>query len=231
MKKIIYLVILLFTLSCSEESIQVESLEVEKTIVPIQKTAQNPEDSPIIEVDLNLFPEQLTLVRNSININIELLDFSEAKLYLNRWSHYELVSIPFKENRNTYYGASIVGNSISSYLMLDNSGFYSFKNFNDEVLLTIDLSSEEGSDINDSGFIHQIQDDFNGNTSNSVCDCHNEDSLENHQFDRMDNCGKYDYDKCMTCAEDVCDQDTKCRYGRTWTGPAYVISVMLHCAL
>jgi len=187
------------------------------------------ETMEISTVEFNSKNRYFSDVINNILVERTELIIDEAVVVNNSWSPYSLIAIPYKNNPNKFY--SFYGNhSLSKPFIVEGT------------LEEVYITSVEGKRIgqilnkrsdkifNDFGFSDLIQDNLQPVT-NSICDCHGVDSCENHQYDRMQNCGVYDFDECMTCAEDVCDQDTKCRYGRTWTGPLYVISVAVHCAI
>lgn len=91
-------------------------------------------------------------------------------------------------------------------------------------------NTERVTDFTDSGFLDQISVTFPPQT-NSICDCHGEESKKNHRFDRMENCGKYDFNTCYWCGHDTCNQDTKCDIGRAVSGPAFYISLIAVCRI
>lgn len=172
---------------------------------------------------------------SKIDINLSLLNLEEAQVVTNNWSPFKIVAIPFKDNPKKYYTfysnhklseAFIVEGDMDNVTIHDTKG--------NSLGQTRRINGKHT--LIDNGFVNIIKEtakpiDSPNLKLSSDCDCHGENSCENHQYDRMQNCGVYDFDQCMTCAEDVCDQDTKCRYGRTWTGPLYVISVAAHCIL
>ena len=154
-----------------------------------------------------------------VEISTPILDFNLAKVYSYNFTHIKLYEIPFK-NAEKSYGAYVFQGKIYSFVFLNENNNLIVEDFNQRKLILIEFSDDTITDIDDQGgFISDVQVAF----SSSQCDCHGTDSLCNHRYDRMENCSKYDYKECMICADDVCDQDVRCRYARTWTGHFYVL--------
>lgn len=109
---------------------------------------------------------------------------------------------------------------VGSYLHFINStGVESFR-----------YNTERVTDFIDSGFLDQIRVTFPPQT-NSICDCHGEESRNNHRFDRMENCGNYNFATCYYCGHDVCTQDIRCDIYRNLTGPAFTIALIATCRI
>lgn len=180
-------------------------------------------------IDFEIEDENYEMIINDlsrVNLPISILDFNLAKVHSYNFTHIELYEIPFK-NTGKSYGAYVFQGEIYSFVFLNENDNLIVEDFNQRRLVLIEFSDDKIIDVQDQGgFISDVQVVF----SSSQCDCHGTDSLCNHKYDRMENCAKYDYKECLICAEDVCDQDVRCVYARTWTGPAYVLGVMAACA-
>ncbi len=182
----------------------------------------------IITLDFDKSNEFYESVYENIDLKLFDLNKESAIVVVNSWSPYKLIAVPFKNLTNKYY-CFYSNHSLSKPFLVEGT--------NKNVVITNTKGLKIGSIsnnldksvLNDDGFLQIIQ-DTQSNLQRGICDCHQVDSCEFHQYDRDTNCGIYDFEECMRCAEDICDQDTKCRYGRTWTGPLYVISVAVHCA-
>jgi len=55
--------------------------------------------------------------------------------------------------------------------------------------------------------------------------------VNDHKYDKMEDCGKYGFTECMECGFDVCDQDWRCRVGQALTGPAFVAGLAITCGI
>jgi len=223
--KIVFSIVLLnlLIISCNKENVEIESNLINYELKSITNDYMNVTETLFTDSDKNY-----NLIINNSNIN--LLELKKAKKYSYNWSKILLYEIPYKNtneilaifiNNGEFY--KFIYTLENNYLTLlkNNKTIFSLKYNNKGVL----------SEITDNGFNNGMINSFPVYQVNSVCDCHGVDSCENHQYDRMENCGQYSYSECLVCGNDVCDQDIRCDLARTWTGPAFVLGLMAACAI
>ena len=213
--------------ACSQDESPVENFDKTNDAINLQKSATSDEGIEVIQQSLSENTEIYNLLTNKITIDTELLDMSKAVVNEYTFNHFYFVMIPYK-NKSSHYGSLIAKSDILEFNVEENKNTLTLKDFSNETLFKVQKSNFH---VDDFGLINQFNSSFGNLTTESICDCHGEESLCNHKYDRMENCGKYDYKECMVCGNDVCDQDYRCDNARTWTGPAFVIGLMATCLI
>lgn len=170
------------------------------------------------------------LILSNLPSSLVNVDFNQGTLHEYNWTHFRFYEFPIS-NSNKSLGVYQVQNSLHYFLWSMNSENYTTYDLNGKVTSVTNLSKGRIVGSSDFGFIFNVNESFANMTTNSICDCHGEDSLCNHKYDKMENCHQYDYNECQVCAEDVCDQDSRCVDARTWTGPAWVVGKKLACLI
>ncbi len=199
----------------------------EDNSVGLEGKSTNQEFMEMNSTPLTSEDENYQLVIDSSNSFGLSLNLNDAIIVEYNWTPIRLYRISSVES-NTFISSFVIGGVVKSYKEISNEYNISYYNNANELLFTAEFAEDLISNPIDSGMIGDLGGAFD-NTTMSVCDCHDEESSENHRFDRMENCHQYDYKTCLSCGQDVCTQDIRCDMARLVAGPAYAAGLMMAC--
>ena len=219
--KYLSLALLILFTSCNEQNSLDEGEAVKYSRVQAED-GMSMETLPFNDRD-----EDYELIKRNFITGEHLIDLTKANVTIYNWTHVKLYSFPLKDSNKTMAICEL-GNRTYSFFYEKTGESLVYRNR--ELQIIHDLRFNDGmiTDVIDGGFNAGIKDSFPPEPS-SICDCHGEDSECNHKYDRMENCHRFSYKECLSCGEDVCDQDIKCVQARSLSGPAWNFGLLMAC--
>lgn len=208
MKKIFLITIALIISSCSETE--------DKTLIYDSRNFSNPKETEFVTIS--------KLNSNKTNESLEY-NFSWTDVTINeiknKDKNYNTI-IFRKDNKSleTNVFVETLANGNRNVRFTNNSGnfLFSFTLDNNSIYTNFEVGD----------FMSELQENFSVTnfTNNSTSRLPG-----GHEYDPMEDCGKYNFEECMKCGNDVCDQDWRCDLARTAAGPAWVAGLAITCGL